>query len=178
MTATEKTGDAAQKKVEKAAAQFSQDRYLTRMLKGMALPLLYTIVSVLMLRKYSLEYPSYYDYEVLFIALGVGLGFLAITGLTLYNVLRAKKNAKQGVRLETKMIIAVYLPIMFIVLVIALFFGLSQAWQFSIGFFATTLLPPLIVLITEVTSKGHFFVREYERPSKMRYLLLVSNAAG
>jgi hypothetical protein len=135
-------------------------------------------MSVLMLRKYSMEYPNYFDYEVLFIALGVSLGLLAVTGLTLWNVLRAKKNAKQGVRLETKIIIAVYVPIMLIVVVIALFFGLSQAWQFSIGFFATTPVPPLIVLLMELTSKGHFLVREYERPSKMRYLLLVSNVAG
>lgn len=170
-----KKGETNVKPAEKAVVQFTQDRYLTRILKGMALPLLYTLVSILMLRNYSTEYPNYFEYEILFIAAGAVLGFIVITGSTIYNVMRAKKDTKRGVKMETKMILIAYIPIMVIVLVIALIFGLSQAWQLSVGFFATTVIPPLFVLIMELVSKGHLMVREYEKPSKMRYLVLVPN---
>jgi hypothetical protein len=178
LTTAEKPEGGTGRTADKAVAEYTQDRYLTRILKGMALPLLYTIISVMMLRNYTLEYPNYFDYEVLFIALGALLGGVAITGSTLFNVLKAKKNTKMGAKLTTKTIILVYIPIFLIVVLIALFFGLSKAWQFSIGFFATTLVPPLFVLAMEVASKGHFYVREYERPSKMRYLVLVRTATG
>jgi hypothetical protein len=171
-----KKGETTIKPAEKPVVQYTQDRYLTRILKGMALPLLYTVVSILMLRNYSAEYPNYFEYEILFIAAGAVLGLMAITGSTVYNVMRAKKDVKRGAKLETKMILIAYLPIMVIVLVIALFFGLSQAWQLSVGFFATTAVPPLFVLLIELASKGHLMVREYEKPSKMRYLVLIPNA--
>jgi hypothetical protein len=60
-------------------------------------------------------------------------------------------------------------------LILALLWGISTAWQFSIGYFASAIAPPFIVGITEVVSKGRFLIRETESPKKITELLLVAN---
>lgn len=162
----------------KKASEYTQARYWTRIAKGTALPLLYTIMSILLLRKYVLEYPDYYDYKVLFIGLGVFFGLLTMTGITAYNIIRVKKNPSKGIKLDSKVILFTYIPILFIIIILAFVVGISTAWQFSIGFFGTSIVPPLLVVLMEAKSKGKFFVRETEKPVKKRLLVMVPNATG
>mgnify|MGYP006284326435 CR=1 FL=1 len=154
---------------------FERYRYLIRILKGAFLPVLYVIVSIFMLRKYVYEFTNYYQYDVLMILAGVLVGLFAMSGMTVFNILRAKDGKKEGVEINNTLIIAVYLPLILILVILALVFGLSTVWQFSIGFFVTSIIPPLIVLLGEVTSRGKFYVLEREKPKKMLKLVLVPN---
>ncbi len=154
---------------------FERYRYLIRILKGAFLPVLYVIVSIFMLRKYVYEFTNYYQYDVLMILAGVLVGLFAMSGMTVFNILRAKDGKKEGVEINNTLIIAVYLPLILILVILALVFGLSTVWQFSIGFFVTSIIPPLIVLLGEVTSRGKFYVLESEKPKKMLKLVLVPN---
>lgn len=178
MTDAKRSEGGTVKTGEGAAVEYMQYRYWTRILKGSALPILYTVVSVFMLRNYSLHFPNYFEYDILFISLGIVLGLLTVTGLTATNLLRAKKKAKKGAKLDQWIVLAVYLPILLVVMVIALFLGLSTMWQFSIGFFGTMVVPPLLVLLFETAFKGRFFVREYERPIRMKDLVLIPTTTG
>jgi MFS family permease len=154
---------------------FERYRYLIRILKGAFLPVLYVVVSIFMLRKYVYEFTNYYQYDVLMILAGVLVGIFAMSGMTVFNIIRARDRKKEGVKIDNTLIIAVYVPLILILVILALVFGLSTVWQFSIGFFVTSIIPPLIVLLGEVTSKGKFYVLEREKPKKMLKLVLVPN---
>jgi len=163
---------------ENDGSSFSQHRYWARIAKGCVLPLLYTIVSLFMLRNYVTTFSDRFDYEVTIILAGTALGLLTMTGLTVFNIVRARKDRKKGAKLETYVMISAFSPILIIVIVMALFMGLWTVWQFSIGFFATTLVPPVLVLILEQALKGQFFVREFERPAGSKSLVIVPTAQG
>jgi len=177
MTSTSKPEGASPGKPAKESNDYAQYRYWTRIAKGSALPLLYTLISVLMLRNYVLEFPMYNEYKVPFIAMGVGLGLFTMTGLTLVNVFRAK-GSKTGIKLDSWTMIAVFVVVFLIVGVLVMFLGIATVWQFSIGFFATTLIPPILVLLLEVAFRGRFSVREYVKASETKRLVLVPNPSG
>ncbi len=152
-------------------------RYWVSILKGSALPLLYVIVSIFMLRKYVLEYPGYYGYNTTMLILGFILGLISMSGLTIYNVIRARKKMKKGIDLNGTFVIAIYIPIILVIVVIAMIYGISTVWQFSVGFFITAAFPPIIVILTETVLKGRFFVQEIETPRRLSRLVLVPNSA-
>jgi uncharacterized integral membrane protein len=178
MTEAKKPASGKETAPAKKAPEFIQSRYWTRIAKGTALPLLYTVMSVLLLRKYVLEYPDYYHYKVLFIFIGAFFGLATMTGITAYNTLRAKKNPFKGIKLESKMILFTYIPVLFIIIILVLVAGISTAWQFSIGFFGTSIVPPILVILMEAVSKGKFFIRETEKTPKKRQLVLIPNTTG
>jgi hypothetical protein len=178
MTEAKKPTNGKEAAPAKKASEYTQARYWTRIAKGTALPLLYTVMSIILLRKYVLEWPHYYDYKVLFIVLGVFFGLLTMTGITAYNVIRARKNPSKGIKMDSKIILFTYIPVLFIIVILALIAGISTAWQFSIGFFGTSIVPPLLVVLIEAISKGKFFVRETEKPETKRLLVMVPNTTG
>jgi hypothetical protein len=60
-----------------------------------------------------------------------------------------------------------------VIVLLAMLYGLSTVWQFSIGFFMTAIIPPLVVILSEVVSKGRFFIREMDDPKKGRRLYML-----
>jgi hypothetical protein len=106
------------------------------------------------------------------ILVGFLIGFGGMSGITLANLIRAKKNPKKGCELKIIAGVIVYLPFITILLTLAFFIGISTAWQFSTGFFLATIFPLLFVTLFEVASKGKFFVREVkDDPSEGRKLI-------
>lgn len=170
--------EVAEKEVEppprKRKKIFKKYRYRTRLLKGSILPILYGIISIQMLNKYVYEFPGYFEYEMMIILTGFILGFGAISSITFSNLARAKKKGKKGCELNLKVGIIIFIPFIIILLILAFFFGISTAWQFSMGFFLAAIFPPLVVIIYEAGSKGKFFVRELkDDPSKGRKLIFI-----
>jgi len=159
---------------KKDTGKFKQYRYRTRILKGAILPILYGVVSFQMLNLYVYEFPEYYKYNIMIILLGFLLGLISISSLTFFNMLRAKKNRGNGVKLNSVIGVAIYIPFLLILLTLALFYGLALAWQFSMGFFITAIFPILIVIFYELSSKLKFFVEEIpDQPSEGRRLVAV-----
>ncbi|UCH89881.1 MAG: hypothetical protein JSV49_04355 [Thermoplasmata archaeon] len=149
-------------------------RYRTRIFKGSILPLLYGFISIRMLNEYVLEYPDYFQYEITMILGGFLLGLISISGITLMNLFRAKRNRERGCNLSLKLGFITFLPFLIILLGLAFFIGISTAWQFSTGFFLTPIFPLLFVTILEVNSKGKFFVREMGgESSRTRKLIFI-----
>jgi hypothetical protein len=170
-----KSGSGKKTGIDNASDRTEKSRYLIRILKGTALPILYVFVSFLMLRKYVLEYTGYYEYNILMIAAGSGLGLLCMSGLTVFNVFRASRKRKTGIEIKNTFIIGVYVPLILLILIIALVNGISSVWQFSMGFFFTAIIPPLIVLTVELSTRSKFFVKETEGPNSSLHLIFVPN---
>jgi hypothetical protein len=159
---------------KKRKTKFSKYRYRTRILKGSILPILYGIISIQMLNKYIFEFPDYFEYEIMLILGGFLLGFGALTVVTVVNLVGAKKNPKKGRELKLRTGFIIYIPFLVILICIALFLGISKAWQFSMGFFLAAIFPILIVTLYEVSAKGKFFVKEMkDDPSKGRKLIFI-----
>ena len=163
---------------DNAEIEGNRYRYWKRIAKGCALPLLYTIVSLLMLRNYAREFPNYYDYKIVFIVLGVVLGLLTMTGLTLLNMFRARGKPKKGVVLEGRTVLVIYVPIFVLIIAIALFMGISTVWQMSIGFFATAIVSPTLVVLLELAFQGQFLIVEKPGSSKEKRLIFATNPQG
>ena len=127
-----------------------------------------------MLNKYVYEFPGYYTYETMMILGGFLLGLVGMLVIILANLIRAKRNPKEGCALKLKAGIIVFIPFLVILLVLAFFYSISTAWQFSMGFFLASIFPVIIVTLFEVGSKGKFFVREVEGdPSEGRKLVFI-----
>lgn len=170
----EETDTTVKQPHKKRKRKFSKYRYRTRILKGSVLPILYGIISIQMLNKFIFEYPDYFEYEIMLILGGFLLGFTILSVVTLINLIGAKKNPKKGRELKLITGFIVFIPFLVILISIALFLGISQAWQFSMGFFLTAIFPILIVTFYEMSAKGKFFVKEFkDDPSKGRKLVFI-----
>ena len=147
-------------------------RYRTRMLKGSILPILYGVISIQMLNRYIYVFPDYFKYEMMMILVGFLIGVGGMSGITLINLIRAKKNPEEGCELKFMVGIVIYLPFIIILLALAFFYGLSTAWQFSTGFFVAPIFPLIFVTLFEVGTKGKFFVQEVkDDPTEGRRLI-------
>jgi hypothetical protein len=155
--------------------KYFEIRYRTRILKGSFLPFLYGIISVLMLRNYTMEFPEHYQIDVLLISLGFLIGFGAMSGVTLSNIIRTKNHPRSESKMNFSVGLAISIPFIIITVILALFKGLASAWQFSIGFFLAAIFPALFVILFEVFTKKKFFIRETEdEPEKGRKLVAVA----
>lgn len=164
-------GQEKNKQVEEA----EKPRYRTRIIKGAFLPVLYVFISFMMLRNYVSEFTGHYDYEILMMVAGFFLGLISMSGLTIYNLFRANKNKTRKVKVNTMATVFVFAPMLVAVLVLSLIWGISTAWQFSIGYFASALIPPFIVGFMELGAKGKFFVNDIEKPKRATEIILVPN---
>ncbi len=178
LEATEEPVSAGYREVEKPKRRrkrkYSNYRYRTRIFKGSILPILFGIMSIQMLNKYVYEFPGYFEYEIGMIFAGFLLGFITLSGITLTNLARAKRNPTKGCKLKVVVGLFAYLPFIIILLVLAFFEGLSLAWQFSTGFFLAAIFPLMFVILYETGSKGKFFVQEkVSDPSKGRKLIFI-----
>ena len=146
--------------VKKPKKKFKNYRYRTRMIKGSILPILFGVISFQMINSSRLQFPDYYELEAMMILMGFLLGFSIVSGITLVNLVKAKKNSKSGYQLSMKVGVVAYLPFLVIFLALTLFVSLSTGWKFATGFFLASIFPFLIVTMFEASSKGKFFVKE------------------
>ena len=130
------------------------------MIKGSILPILFGVISFQMINSSRLQFPDYYELEAMMILMGFLLGFSIVSGITLVNLVKAKKNSKSGYQLSMKVGVVAYLPFLVIFLALTLFVSLSTGWKFATGFFLASIFPFLIVTMFEASSKGKFFVKE------------------
>ena len=150
-------------------------RYRTRILKGSILPILYGLLSLQMLRHYVLEFPDYYQYNIMLIVFGFLIGFGTMSGITLSNIIRTKNNPKRESVMNIMVGLAISIPLIVLIIILALYLGLASAWQFSIGFFLAAIFPALFVILFELTTKNKFFIREAkDDPQKGRTLVVVA----
>jgi hypothetical protein len=158
------TEGATEAKVEgegkKRKIKFKNYRYRTRMIKGSVLPIIFGLISFQMINSSRLQFPDYYELEPMIILAGFILGFSTISAITMVNLIKAKKSAKKGYKLNMKVGVIAYLPFIVIFMGLTLFVSLSTGWKFATGFFLASVFPILIVMLFEATSKGKFFVKE------------------
>jgi len=57
-------------------------------------------------------------------------------------------------------------------LYLMLMVSLSLAWKFSIGYFFSALLTPIVVMVYESYARGKFFVQEEEEDDRLTRTLL------
>lgn len=154
---------------------FEQFRYRTQIIKGSILPILYGIVSIQMLNLYTYEWPDIFEYNLMLILFGFLLGFGSMSGMTIVNLSRAKNRPQSGIKLDLRTGIVVFMPFIIITIVLAFFYSISLAWQFSTGYFLAAIFPMLIVLAYEYSSKKKFFIQEsITTPSEGRKLIVVA----
>ena len=143
--------------VEKKIREY---RYRTRLLKSMLLPMLFGIMSIMMLYNYVNGFEPYFSYHMEIILIGFVVGFMAMSGLVISNIRTARKkgthplNSKPGVYL----ILAFLIPYIALMLVV----NPAEAWRFSIGYFFSAIIPPLVVMAYESSAHGKFYVQEEE----------------
>ncbi len=160
----------AWKKVVKQKEAEGKSLYMMRWAKVSFFPLLYIIISFQLLRRYIYEYGEYYEYNTMYMLLGLLVGVVTLMLFATLTMLKAKRRRGQPVLLREKSSfigIGVFLAIS---LFLAFQYGLSYAWQFSMGFLASGLLIVLIGLAIERSSKGTFWVKDGGEGSSKRWL--------
>ncbi len=159
----------AWKKTVSAKEDEGKSPYVTRWAKASFFPMLYFIVSLSLLRKIRYEYAEYYDYDSLYLMLGMLVGFIFLVIATTGTMLRAKR-AKKPIQLKgraTWIGVIVFIGISFY---LAYYEGLAYAWMFSIGFLATGLIIVLIGFALEKSGKGTYWVKDPMDNSDKRWL--------
>lgn len=162
----------AWKKTVAAKEDEGKSPYITRWAKASFFPMLYFIVSLSLLRKIRYEYSDYYDYDSLYLMLGMLVGFIFLVIATTGTMLRAKR-VKKPIQLKgraTWIGVIVFIGISFY---LAYFEGLAYAWMFSIGFLATGLIIVLIGFLLEKSGKGTYWVKDPLDGSDKRWLEFV-----
>ena len=146
--------------VKKPKRVVKRYRYRTRMIKGSVLPIIFGVISLLMINSARTQFPDYYELEAMIILMGFLLGFSVISGITLLYLVKAKKSSDSGYKMNMMVGVVAYLPFIVIFLALTLFISLSTGWKFATGFFLASIFPILIITMFEATSKGKFFVKE------------------
>jgi hypothetical protein len=159
----------AWKKTVAAKEDEGKSPYVSRWAKVSFFPMLYFLVSLSLLRKIRYEYADYYDYDSIYLMLGMIVGFIFLVLATTGTMLRAKR-VKKPIQLKgraTWIGVIVFIGISFY---LAYFEGLAYAWMFSIGFLATGLIIVAIGFALEKSGKGTFWVKDPMDGSDKRWL--------
>jgi hypothetical protein len=145
-------------------------RYMTRILKSMILPLFFGLMSIWMLNNYVNGFEPYYKYDFEIIGMGFLLGLVAMNGFVIYNMRVARREGKCPAKQFNGLIIslAFLVPYIYYVLLV----NPAGAWRFSIGFFLSAVITPLIVKAYESFSRGKFFIQEEEVDDRLTRTLV------
>ena len=131
---------------------------------------LFGIMSIWMLYNYVNGFEPYYKYDVEIIAGGFLLGLVAMNGFVIYNMRIARREGKYPARQLNGLIIflAFLVPYLYYILLV----NPAGAWRFSIGFFFSALITPLMVKAYESIARGRFFIQEEEVEDKLTRTLV------
>ena len=170
--APEPKPDEAQPAEEPAVAEkkIREYRYRTRVLKAAILPVLFSLMSFLMLYNYVTGYEPYFEYNFDIILAGFAVGLVVTTGFLVANMRVARRDGSYVSRLRNSLFIA--LAFLAPYLYLMLFESLSLAWKFSIGYFFSAMLTPIVVMIYESQSHGKFYVQEEEVDDRLTRTLV------
>lgn len=153
-----------------AERKIREYRYRTRILKATILPVIFAVMSIWMLYNYVNSYEPYFTYDFNIILPGFLVGFIVITGFVVANMRKAKRDgsyaAKQ--RYGLVIILAFLVPYAYLIL----FIDPAQAWRFSIGYFASAVVTPIVVGAYESLSDGKFYVLEEEVDDRLTRTLV------
>lgn len=167
----------AWKKIVKEKEEVGQSPYIVRWAKVSFFPLLYLVMSMLLLRRVQYEYAEYYDYDPLYMLLGFGLGAIFLVFATTGTLLRAKR-VRKPIRLRNKGVWVALVVFLVISFYVAFTEGLAYAWLFSIGFLGAGLLVALIGFALEKSGKGVYWVKDPTDASDKRWLEFVPAGQG
>jgi hypothetical protein len=145
-------------------------RYRTRVLKAAILPVLFSLMSFLMLYNYVTGYEPYFEYNFDIIMAGFAVGLVVTTGFLVANMRVARRDGSYVSRMRNSLFIA--LAFLAPYLYLMLFESLSLAWKFSIGYFFSAMLTPVVVMAYESMSRGRFFVQEEEIDDRLTRTLV------
>lgn len=145
-------------------------RYINRILKSMFLPLLFGVMSIWMLYNYVNGFEPYYKYDLNIIAFGFVLGLASMNGFVIYNMRLAKREGRSPARQLNGLVIllAFLVPYLYYILLV----NPAGAWRFSIGFFLSAAVTPLIVKAYESYARGKFFIQEEEVDDRLTRTLV------
>ena len=160
----------AWKKVVKQKEAEGKSLYIMRWAKVSFFPLLYIIISFQLLRQYIYEYGEYYEYNQLYLLFGFLVGVVTILLFATLTMLKAKRRRGQPVLLREKSSFVGIGLFVAISMFLGFQYGLSYAWQFSMGFLSAGLLVVLVGLAIEKTAKGTFWVKDGEEGTTKRWL--------
>ena len=143
-----------------AERKIREYRYRTRIIKAAILPIFFSIMSFWMLYNYVNGFEPFFSYEINIILAGFLIGFIVIAGFVLANMRRAKKDGSYAARQKygVVIILAFLVPYAYYLL----FKDPAEAWKFSIGYFASAIITPFVVMAYEALSDGKFYVQEEE----------------
>ena len=144
----------------KGKIKYSQYRYRTSLLKGTFLPILFMVMSFLMLNNAVYEFQGFFEYDMNMILFGLVLGLVIMIGIPIANAARAKNKPNTGTSLNVLAGVVIVLVYIVADVAIAMFINLALAWQFSMGFFAAAFFPALIIGLYEIASKGKLYIQE------------------
>jgi len=149
----------AWRKLVKAKEAEGKSPYVMRIVKGSIFPVLYVVISLQLLRRYTFEYSEYYIFEPRYILLGFALGAISLLLISARGMLRARR-LRMPIALSDRGVVVGVGLFLAVSIFLAFFYSLSAAWQFSIGFFAAGLLTPLLGFALEKGGRGTFWVKE------------------
>jgi len=167
----------AWRKLVKAKEAEGKSPYVTRIVKGSIFPVLYVVISLQLLRRYTFEYPEYYDFRPMYLLIGFALGAVSLLLISARGMLRARR-LRMPIALSDRGVVVGVGLFLAVSIFLAIFYGLSYAWQFSIGFFAAGLLTPLLGFALEKGGKGTFWVKEPREDEGTGKRLLEFTAVG
>lgn len=153
-----------------AERKIREYRYRTRIIKSMILPLIFSIMSVLMLNSYVTVFDPYFSFDFELIATGFLIGAVVMSGFVMANMRIAKKEGSYVARQRygVLIILAFLVPYLYLILFVAP----AQAWRFSIGYFLSAVLTPIVVMAYESLSDGKFFIQEEEVDDRLTRTLV------
>jgi hypothetical protein len=149
----------AWRKLVKAKEAEGKSPYVMRIVKGSIFPVLYVVISLQLLRRYTFEYNEYYIFEPRYILLGFALGAVSLLLISARGMLRARR-LRMPIALSDRGVVLGIGLFLAVSIFLAFFYSLASAWQFSIGFFAAGLLTPLLGFALEKMGRGTFWVKE------------------
>jgi peptidoglycan/LPS O-acetylase OafA/YrhL len=145
-------------------------RYRTRIIKAALLPVLFSLMSFLMLNNYVTGYEPYFTYDFDVIAAGFAIGMVVTTGFLIANMRVARRDGSYPSRQKNSIVIILAFLVPYVYLM--MFVNLSLAWKFSIGYFFSAVLTPIVVMVYESHARGKFFVQEEEVDDRLTRTLV------
>lgn len=153
-----------------AERKIREYRYRTRILKSMILPLMFSVMSVLMLNSYVTVFDPYFSFNFEIIGTGFLIGAVLMGGFVMANMRTAKKEGSYVARQKYGVLVIMGFLVPYIYLI--MFVSPAQAWRFSIGYFLSAVLTPIVVIAYEALSNGKFFIQEEEVDDRLTRTLV------
>jgi hypothetical protein len=167
----------AWKKMVAKKEEQGQSPYIIRWAKVSFFPLIYFVISMIIVRNLRYEWAEYYSYDGFYILMGLFVGFIFLVIASTATMLRARR-VKKPILLKGKTTWIGVLVFIGISFYLAFTQGLAYTWLFSIGFLGAGLLIVGIGFMLEKSGKGTYWVKDPAEGSDKRWLEFVPVIEG